>query len=54
MYRLEIFPDAITDAIIETAKNRAHVLRDTRELFSWFVFVYNLLTFAANVLQTRP
>lgn len=53
-YCLGFVPDVITDEIVETAKNRAHVLRDTRELFSSFVvFFYNLPTFVANVLQTR-
>ena len=26
-------PDVITDPVIETARNRAHMLRETRELF---------------------
>jgi hypothetical protein len=30
---LGFLPDVITDPVIETAKNRAHILRETRELF---------------------
>jgi hypothetical protein len=37
-YFLGHLPDIITDPVIETAKNRAHALRGTRELLL-FVFV---------------
>jgi hypothetical protein len=39
IYYLAILPDVVTDQVVEIAKNRAHVMRNTRELFLLFVFV---------------